>query len=205
MAVVFAAGGTAIGGVIIGVIAEASYDDYSDYSNYGNYSNYSDAAERRRRRIEAKERDIRENVVTVNTYKINRVNEFLDDESLIREPGETVSTYQVKEDGERKIRIEEDKSLYATTRSLQNEISELEEAIRNVDAIIAHYSGAEGSALQQQKPDYISEEEADTQQQTPDYISEMESYSAEQHEKMKEVVGILRQACGLTSLHDDKK
>lgn len=88
MAVIFAVVG---GGAVLGIATadSGSYSDHSDYSNYDNYSDYSDAAERERRRREARKQEIRQEAENVNQYKIMQVNNYLQDQELIEEDGET--------------------------------------------------------------------------------------------------------------------
>jgi len=124
MAVVFAVIGGVVGGVIIG-----SYSDHSDHSDYGNYSNYSDAAERRRRRIAEKNKEIDNKKYDINTYKTDKVNDYLNSPDLKQQDGVSVSLTDVKQDGDSKIAVEEEAELY------REGADTLEEA-RNIDAVI---------------------------------------------------------------------
>ena len=133
MAIIFAVVG---GGAVVGIATSDPYDDYSDYSNYGNYSNYSDAAERRRRRIAAKEEEVRQGVQEVNQYKINNVNAYLKNQELISEPGETVWVGDVKFDGDQKIDRDEERNVASETKSIQQEIDEIDATIAAIDRIL---------------------------------------------------------------------
>ena len=136
MAIIFAVVG---GGAVVGIATSDPYDDYSnysDYSNYGNYSNYSDAAERRRRRIAAKEEEVRQGAQEVNQYKSNRVNVYLKNQELISEPGETVCVGDVKSDGDQKIDLDEKRNFASETKSIQQEIDEIDATIASIDRIL---------------------------------------------------------------------
>lgn len=139
MAVMFAVIGGAAAAVVGGITVSDPYSNYSnhsDYSNYDNYSNYSDAAERRERRIAAMEEEVRQSAQEVNQYKINRVNGYLENRRLISEPGETVSVYEVGNDGYEKIEHDEKKTAAAETRTTQQEIEEINAAIAAIDRIL---------------------------------------------------------------------
>ena len=129
MAVIFAVVG---GGAVVGIATADPYDDYSnygDYSNYDNYSNYSDAAERRARRRREKEREIEEDSIEVNTYKVNKINEYLKSENLKREPGVSVGLKAVKEDGYKKIDDEKE-------RYFSNKTSDIVEEVKKIDCLL---------------------------------------------------------------------
>ena len=135
MAVIFAVVG---GGAIIGIANSDSHDysDYEDYEDYGDYSNYSDAAERRKRRMDAKKKEIAQDIQEINQYKIDRVNDFLKNKKLISESGECVSVDSVKKDGDEKIDREEKKKVDGETRSIQKELNEIEAVISAIDRIL---------------------------------------------------------------------
>ncbi len=102
---------------------------YDDYSNYDNYSNYSDAAERRARRRREKEREIEEDSIEVNTYKVNKINEYLKSENLKMEPGVSVGLKAVKEDGYKKIDDEKE-------RYFSNKTSDIVEEVKKIDCLL---------------------------------------------------------------------
>ena len=123
-------------GAVVGIATSDPYSDHSDYSNYGDYSDYSDAAERRRRRIEAKEEEVRQGTHEVNQYKINNVNAYLKNRELISEPGETVCVGDVKSDGDQKIDLDEKRNFASETKSIQQEIDEIDATIAAIDRIL---------------------------------------------------------------------
>lgn len=133
MAVIFAVVG---GGAVIGIASSGSHSDHSDYSNYGNYSNYSDAAERRKRRIAAKEDEVKQETQEVNQYKINRVNDYLKNQQIISESGETVSVDAVKKDGDERLEHEEKMKIDSETRDIRHEVDEINAAIAAIDRIL---------------------------------------------------------------------
>lgn len=133
MAVIFAVVG---GGAIVGIANSDPYSDHSDYSNYGNYSNYSDAAERRNRRIAAKEQEVKQGIQEVNQFKIYQVNNYLENQQLISEPGETVSVDAVRNDGYNKIQRDESKIIKKETKEMQEELKDIITTITAIDNIL---------------------------------------------------------------------
>lgn len=114
----------------------SDYNDYSNYSNYDNYSNYSDAVERRRRRQEEKNKEITGKKYEINTYKNQSVNKHLQSYKLIEQPGVDVSLAAVKNDGNKKIKDEEDKSIEQESGSLQKELEQIDALISKIDTIL---------------------------------------------------------------------
>lgn len=134
MAVIFAIVG---GGAVVG-IATTDTDSYSDYSNYsyGDYSDYSDAAERRRRRMEQRKREIKQKTKEVNDYKITRVNDHLESETLKEKDGAEVSVGAVRRDGNKKIKNEEYIKIKNTTAAEEKELEEIDRAIEAIDHVL---------------------------------------------------------------------
>ncbi len=129
--------GAVIGaGAVYGIATAEPYSDYSNYSNYDNYSNYSDAAERRRRRQDEKTREITNKKYEINTYKKQSVNEYLQSKTLIEQTGVEVSIAAVKNDGNKKIKNEEEKNVERESGSLQKELCEIEALISKIDTIL---------------------------------------------------------------------
>lgn len=135
MAVIFAVVG---GGAVLGIATadSGSYSDHSDYSNYDNYSDYSDAVERERRRREARKQEIRQEAENVNQYKIMQVNNYLQDQELIEEDGETVSLSAVEKDGTKQIKKEEKAQLKKGNSGIKKEIKEIDSVIQAIDQIL---------------------------------------------------------------------
>lgn len=123
-------------GVVV-VAAIHTPDDYSDYSNYhsehSDYSDYSDAAERERRRKEKARADKRQEV---NSYKIDQVNQYLDDLFLRAAAGDKVALDAVKWEGDRKIDAEKKKELQDKTAALQQDIKEIDELVQLIDRVL---------------------------------------------------------------------
>lgn len=136
MAVVFAV----VGGAVVGVIAHTDYSDHHSYSDYDNYSDYSDAAERRRRRVEAKNKEIENLKYDINTYKEEKVNEYLQTAQLKRESGVTVSVDAVKRDGDAKVQGMEDSDRARESKTVSAEIEEIDKAIHRIDQILQEES-----------------------------------------------------------------
>lgn len=132
MAIIFAV----VGGGVVVIATADPYSDHSDYSNYDNYSNYSDAAERRSRRLAEKAKEVDAQKFEVNSYKTETVNEYLQDESLKREPGVTVSIDAVISDGEVKIQREEIGSIENICSREEREIQEIDDVIKKINKIL---------------------------------------------------------------------
>ncbi|KGN00182.1 hypothetical protein Z969_10050 [Clostridium novyi A str. 4570] len=136
MAVIFAVVG---GGAVVGIATSDPYSDYSeynDYSDYDNYSNYSDAAERRKRRFDEKTREINNKKYKINSYKTNKVNEYLHSNSLKQQSGVSVSVSEVKKDGNTGIQNCENMKFIEESRRDQVAIDEIDEIINKIDKIL---------------------------------------------------------------------
>jgi formyltetrahydrofolate synthetase len=137
MAVIFAVvGGGAVVGIATTPAEDSNYSDYSDYSNYGNYSNYSDAAERRQRRIENKKREIDSQKTTVNSYKTDSVNSYLQSSKLKQESGVDVSLSEVKKDGDKKIDNQLGSDLERDTADIEKEIEKIDAVMGKIEKIL---------------------------------------------------------------------
>lgn len=106
------------------------------YSDYDNYSNYSDMAERRRRRIEAKNKEIENLKNEINTYKEQKVNEYLQTEQLKKEHGVRISVDAVKRDGDAKMKALEDSVIEQEGRCVAKEIEEIDRIVCKINQIL---------------------------------------------------------------------
>ena len=128
--------GAVIGFGIVGTVLYDNHSDYSDYSNYDNYSNYSDAAERRQRRIQAKNKEIGDQKYSINIYKTNSVNNYLQSSQLKQQNGVTVNVDAVKKDGNEKIETDIRNDINKKSSGLILEIDELNNVINKIDNIL---------------------------------------------------------------------
>lgn len=119
--------------VVAAIKNYGDYGDYSAYSNHSDYSNYSDAAERERRRKEQEQAD---QLQKVNSYKIDPVNQYLDDLALRAADGDKVSLDAVKREGDRKIAAAKEKKLQDKTAALQQDIKEIDALVQMIDRVL---------------------------------------------------------------------
>lgn len=140
MAIIFAVGGIALGGVVIGA---SSYDDYSDHSDYSDYDNYSDYAEKQRRKKEAKESEIRAAENQLKGYMDREVTSFLRNENLGLENtsskiGKNSSQAELEKLNRNiKVGIENQKKnkIDSETSSINSEIAEIDSILNHIKSI----------------------------------------------------------------------
>ncbi|MBE5936951.1 MAG: hypothetical protein E7265_02855 [Lachnospiraceae bacterium] len=125
-----------IGFAIMGALGSDSYSDHSRYSDYSSRrrktssSRYSDAAYRKKKRIEEKDKEIENALKDLEDYKMNHVNEFLDDEVLIGTNAQSVADIKLDKAAKKKInKMIKDK--------VKEESKQYKKELREIDKLIS--------------------------------------------------------------------
>lgn len=117
---------------VVGTI-EANMLYGSDDDDDDDDNDFSGAEYRRQRLIEEKKREIAQVEQDVNQHKINRVNGYLKNRTLIEQPGISVSVDKVLADGNEKLDNEESAAVDKATNEVNRQIAEIEAVIAAID------------------------------------------------------------------------